>query len=326
MSEKPVTVDEFLSARKDFVKSGDILLKANRSPSTWDPEKRTVRFVMSAEVEDRDRDIILQAGLGIDEFLKNPVALMMHNSRTFPAGTWSDLEKLLNGRPKRTEGTLNVTPEGVDEDADRLARHFGVGTIRACSIGFVPKTVVKREIPEDKREAGYYWPGYEIREAELVECSPVTIPANPAALAKMAQDGIGFASELIETVLDTWAKHPQTGLLVPRAEFEAAYKQATGERTSVITPPSPEGAGNSDAPVGPREHSILRRTLDYLFRAENEAKIVAATQAAAADLEREAAEEAARKEAEAREIAELEAEAKAAEERLVSKGIWHSAA
>ena len=73
MSDKLTSIDEFLSHHKDFVKSGDVLLKASRSSSSWDPEKRSMRFVMSAEVEDRDRDIVYQDGLSIDEFLKNPV-------------------------------------------------------------------------------------------------------------------------------------------------------------------------------------------------------------------------------------------------------------
>lgn len=232
MSDNLSSIDEFLSARKDFVKSGDILVKAARAPASWNAEQRTARFTMSAEIEDRDRDIIVQAGLVIDEFLKNPVAPFQHNSWTFPIGTWKDVEKNLNGRPKRTEGTLVLVPEGTDEVADRLAKHIEAGTIRACSIGFVPKSVRRREVPEDKKDS-YYYPGYEILEAELVECSPVTIPANPAALAKSAANGNVFAREVLEEVLDNWIKNPATGLIMPRAEFEKAQKEASGNKTTV---------------------------------------------------------------------------------------------
>ena len=34
-------------------------------------------------------------------------------------------------------------------------------------------------------------------------------------------------------MLDTYAKDPATGLIVPRAEYEAAQKELTGNRTSV---------------------------------------------------------------------------------------------
>jgi hypothetical protein len=232
MSDKLTSIDEFLSHHKDFVKSGDVLLKASRSSSSWDPEKRSMRFVMSAEVEDRDRDIVYQDGLSIDEFLKNPVGFFNHRSYDRPHGKWSDIEKI-NGRPKRTEGTFTCAPEGINPVADALAADMGADLIRACSIGFRPKAVKKREIPEDKKDLPYYWPGYDILEAELLECSPCTIPSNPAALAKAASGGNTLARELIEEVLDNWAKSP-AGLLVPRAEFDAAYKDATGNRTVVV--------------------------------------------------------------------------------------------
>jgi hypothetical protein len=232
MSDKLTSIDEFLSHHKDFVKSGDMLLKASRSSSSWDPEKRSMRFVMSAEVEDRDRDIVYQDGLSIDEFLKNPVGFFNHRSYDRPHGKWSDIEKI-NGRPKRTEGTFTCAPEGINPAADALAADMGADLIRACSIGFRPKAVKKREIPEDKKDLPYYWPGYDILEAELLECSPCTIPSNPAALAKAASGGNTLARELIEEVLDNWAKSP-AGLLVPRSEFDAVYKDATGNRTVVV--------------------------------------------------------------------------------------------
>jgi hypothetical protein len=232
MSDKLTSVDEFLNARKDFVKSGDVLVKASSAGSTWDPEKRSMSFVMSAEVEDRDRDIVYQSGLTVDEFLKNPVGFFNHRSYGRPHGTWSDIQKI-NGRPKRTEGKFTCAPEGVNPDADALALDMGAGLIKACSIGFRPKAVKKREIPDDKKDLPYYWPGYDILEAELLECSPCTIPSNPAALAKAAASGNVIARELIEEVLDNWHKDPATGLLMKRSDFEAAHKDATGNRISV---------------------------------------------------------------------------------------------
>ncbi len=69
--------------------------------------------------------------------------------------------------------------------ADRLAIHFAAGSVRACSIGFMPTSIERREVPEDE-QGGYFYPGYMIHSAELYECSPCTVPANPAALAKAA--------------------------------------------------------------------------------------------------------------------------------------------
>jgi hypothetical protein len=255
-----VSIDEFMSARKDFVKGSNVVMKASKAPASWDPKARSARFVMSAEVEDRDRDIIMQAGLDLDEFLKNPVAPFAHRSTDFPIGTWSEIEKNLTGRPKRTEGTLNIVPDGIDGVADRLAFHIAAGTIRACSVGFVPRTVERREVPEGMNKP--FSPGYRILDAELVECSPVMIPSNPAALAKSAAEGDVLAKEIIEQVLDEWVKHPETGLIMPREEFERAHKVATGERTSVVASPPPIDVGHDSPPSEAR--SLLRRALDLL--------------------------------------------------------------
>jgi hypothetical protein len=238
-----IPVDQYRDERKAYVRDDGAVMKAHRgSPGTWDKTKRTVDFVMSAEVEDRDRDIILQAGLNIDKFVgDNPIALPMHMHRAMPIGKWANVTKNLTGRPKRTEGTLQLVPEGVNAAADEIAQHIDFGTLRACSIGFIPSKVKRRKVPEEKADEPYYYPGYEIEESELLECSVVNIPANPAALAKHAERGNAYARELIEEVLDCWAKHPETGLIIPRAEFEKAAKTASNGAVSVSVS-VPEGA------------------------------------------------------------------------------------
>jgi len=332
MADHFVSVDEYLSARAPFVKSGDVLVKAARAPASWNDETRTARFVMSAEVEDRDRDIVYQAGLDLTGFLANPVAPWSHRSGEFPVGTWSNIEKLLNGRPKRTEGDLTLVPKGVDGVADRLAFHIANGSIKACSIGFVPKEVRRRA----KEEGQDGWTGYDILSAEMVECSPCVVPSNPAALAKSAHEGDVIAREIIEEILDTWTKNPATGLIVPRADFESAYKQASGERTSITAPPmeaapvtdtqatdgpaaavTPPLAAEAESLTRPQARSLIRRALDLVFGEENEAQITAALQAQAADDEREAAKEAER----AAQKQALAGRLAAAEARLAAKGI-----
>ena len=116
MPDNLISVDEYLNARKDHTK-GDCVIKAGRG--TWDPQSRSATFIISTEEEDRDRDIIHQVGLDTDEFSKNPVAFFAHNSYSFPIGKWSDVTKILNGRPKRTEAKLNLVKEGGDGQADR---------------------------------------------------------------------------------------------------------------------------------------------------------------------------------------------------------------
>jgi phage head maturation protease len=245
-----VSVDEFMDSRKAFVRDDGSVVKAvrNGGPKSWDPKARTVEFIMSAEIEDRDNDIIVQAGLNIERFIgENPVALPMHNHRALPIGKWTNVTKNLTGRPRRTEGKLHLMPEGVSQVADEIAAHFDFGSLKACSIGFLPSKVKRREVDEAKANDPTYYPGWMIEEAELLECSVVNIPANPAALAKHAAFGNTYAKEMLEEVLDNWAKHPETGLLIPRSEFEDAWHKATHGRKLIQVPDSQNGGTYSVA-------------------------------------------------------------------------------
>ena len=264
MASKRVSIDEFLGSRgyggverKHFARDSGVIIKAARvveKAPKFDKEAGTMRFVMSAEVEDRDRDIVLQSGLNTTEFEKNPVAPWSHRAGDPPVGTWSDIQKQLGGRPKRTEGTLTLVKG--DEMADRLAVHFEAGSVRACSIGFMPLAIERREVPEDQ-QGSYFYPGYMILEAELYECSPCCVPANPAALAKAAAAGDVLARELIEEVLDTWSI--EKGLIVPRKAFEDAHRGAAPAKSTVVFDgktfevKAGEGGAPILAPVEPSE-------------------------------------------------------------------------
>lgn len=233
-----ISPDEYRDKRKDFCRSDGTVLKAValKAPPSWDPEKRTARFIMSTEDPDRDRDIVIQAGIDLANFLKNPVALYRHYSQ-FPIGNWTGLSLISAGRPRRTEGDLNFLAEGTDEDADRCARHVAAGSLKAVSIGFIPKKLRQRE-----RDTDSVWPGYEILESELVECSLCTIPAQPGALAKMADEDAKLARLEIEEILDTWARDPVNGLLVPRKDYEAAYKVVSAKAFADLIPKTSEPA------------------------------------------------------------------------------------
>lgn len=245
MATKRVSIEEYLAskgyggvARKNFALDSGVILKGTpldlgvcdalleKAGRSFDKEKGTIAFVMSAEIEDRDRDIVVQEGLDTAQFEKNPVAPWGHNARDMPVGKWSDLTKNLTGRPKRTEGILTLTM--ADPQAARLASHFEAKSIRACSIGFMPKEIERRDVPDDQ-QGSYFYPGYMIHSADLYECSPCSIPANPAALAKAAADGDVMARETIERVLDTWTI--REGVIMPKKAFEDA---ADTGRTLVV--------------------------------------------------------------------------------------------
>lgn len=230
---KRVSADEAQSKRKEFLKdtaSGMALLKGFKAPPSWDKENRSARFIMTSEAVDRYADIVIQSGIDIENFLKNPTALMFHNSRNWPIGNWSDVTKILSGRPKRTEGNLNFLPEGVDEDADRAARHVAAGSIRTVSIGFIPDWAEVDFILDDDED---WTGGFRFNKSELIECSLVPIPANPQALVKDAAGDFKLARDMIEDVLDTYAKTPE-GLLIPLDEYRAKHMDLIGNRSSIV--------------------------------------------------------------------------------------------
>lgn len=227
---KKATADEARAKRKDHVASrgnSEIVVKGFRSPKSWNESDRSAVFTMTSETEDRYGDIVVQSGLNTDRFMENPVGLLFHNSRTWPCGNWSNVTKLLNGRPKRTEGTLAFLPEGTDEDADRAARHVAAGVLRTVSIGFAPDWEQVEFILDDD---GDWTGGFRFNTSELLECSLVPIPAQPDALVKDAGGDLKLARDLIEDVLDNYVRSPE-GLLLPMDEYRAKHLDLVGNQS-----------------------------------------------------------------------------------------------
>lgn len=229
---KRVSADEVQNKRKSQTKSvagGMAVVKGLTSPRTWDDEKRNAKFIMTTEQVDRYGDIVGQAGMDLKNFEQNPQGLLFHNSRSWPVGQWSDITKVLSGRPKRTEGVLNFLPEGVDVDCDRAANHVKHGTIKTVSIGFIPDWEEVDAVLDDNED----WIGFRFNKSELIECSLVPVPANPGALVKDARGDDVLARNLVEDVLDTWTRTPE-GLLIPIKEYEQLHFEMGGNKTSII--------------------------------------------------------------------------------------------
>lgn len=265
-NDNEVSVDEFLAKRKGVTTPDGHVLKGviqtdekGNAPTSFDKNAGTIRMTMTTDQEDRDKDIVKQEGLDLKEFLKNPAAPFAHNSRDFPVGQWKDVKAELGGKVKRHEGTLALTKG--DPVGDRLLIHFEAGSVRACSIGFAPKTIRRREQEADS----YKYPGYEILSAELYECSPCLIPANPGALAKAAEAHGILPAEFLAEILDTWKA--VDGLLVPRKAFEEERaKHAVGKTFSFQgTSFKAQDNGLSVIVKADREESGLLRRLGKLF-------------------------------------------------------------
>ena len=225
-----ISVDEIMSKRKDLQSGTASIVKAIKTPSSWDKQNRTASFVMNAQAKDRYGDIVMTAGIDTADFEKNPVALLFHNSRTWPIGTWSDLQKVTSGRPPRLEGKLNLLPEGGPvKEVDECAWMIANGGVRGCSIGFMPDWDNYELILD---EEGTWDGGIRFLASTLLEASVCSLPASPQSLIKNAPS-MSMAREFIEDILDNYTKTPE-GLILPRSEYEAAHKEISGNPTSVV--------------------------------------------------------------------------------------------
>lgn len=218
-----VSIDEFIGKRKLSTHDG-VVYRAAKKTKTFDAATRSATFVMTDETVDSYGDIVKAKGANLDRFEANPICLLNHRSDLI-LGTWPTVER----KPKALVGKAVLASEGTAPHVDMAYNLLSQDILRGASIGFMP-TKVERRLDDDGEPM---W-SYIIHEWELYECSIVSIPANPAALAKSVKEGNMLARDLLEEVLDTYTKTP-AGLIVPIEEYEAAHKDATGDKTTVLT-------------------------------------------------------------------------------------------
>ena len=127
-------------------------------------------FVMSTPDVDRMGDIVEQ-DWNLKHFRKNPIALFAHNNE-MPIGVWKKVKVVED----TLIGTLELAAEGTSSLIDRLRKLIEQRILRAVSVGFYPKEA--EPLDPDKP-----WNGYRLWKNELMECSLVSVPANPYAVS-----------------------------------------------------------------------------------------------------------------------------------------------
>lgn len=143
-------------------------------------DKENYRLTMVASTQDVDRhgDTVMQAGWDIKPYLKNPVILNSHNY-------YDATEVIARAENTRIEGKgkkAKLVQEWVfavneNPKAKIIFDLYAGKFLHASSVGFIPRKFA--ENPDGSRN----W--YVIEEAELLEVSAVSVPANAAAtLAK----------------------------------------------------------------------------------------------------------------------------------------------
>jgi HK97 family phage major capsid protein/HK97 family phage prohead protease len=136
---------------------------------------KSAEFVLSDATPDRFGDIVEVDGWEFANFIKNPVALFSHRA-DFPIGTWANIRK----QDKALRGNLILAPKGISPRIDEIRGLVEAGILRAVSVGFKP--LASRPVDPTRNDPFGMTPQIYTK-SELVECSLVSIPANPNALA-----------------------------------------------------------------------------------------------------------------------------------------------
>lgn len=131
----------------------------------------TYSFLASSENVDSYGDVVVQKGISLKRFKKNPIILYQHNHDA-PIGT---------GKAYHTDEGLKVdvklAPPGVSSIVDTVRGLIEANILKAVSIGFSPVEW------EPIRDVDDQFTGFKFLKSLLHEISVVSIPANDEALA-----------------------------------------------------------------------------------------------------------------------------------------------
>jgi HK97 family phage prohead protease len=193
-------------------------------------DQRQVKVVCSTGKPDRSGDVVVQRGIDLDAYRKNPIVLWNHSADVPIA---SSIEIDVKG--DQLQATVQFPPEGEDEDSDWVYGKIKAGIVNATSIGFIPKSYS----PLNPKEP---WSGYRFDTSELLEFSFVSVPANSGCLIV----GRSVYNDVELPLLPSLAKSAPCGavdeshefnqdnasVLVPRSVLEEAFRLAKTPRTT----------------------------------------------------------------------------------------------
>lgn len=138
-----------------------------------DKDLGTLEAIFSTQDVDRHGDVVLQDGWDLSNFKKNPVILNSHNYGDAAEVIGKASQVKIDG--KKLVGKITFA---VNENpkAKVIFDLYAGGFLNAFSVGFIPTKF------KENKDGTKDW--YTIEEAELLEVSAVSVPANARALAK----------------------------------------------------------------------------------------------------------------------------------------------
>ncbi len=203
---------------KKYLASAVVKALSDATASATD-ESGTFEVIISTEDVDRHGDVVRVDGWDTTNYMNNPVVLCNHEWWDLPVGMCTEL---------RTEGNKLIAkgkfaPADANPKAQMVRKLYDLGMMRATSVGFIPVTIEEGNI---------------ITQAELLEFSFVTVPANPNALSIATEKGMNI--ERMKTL----------GLIV-EAKEEGGEAQTGETPTETVETPvvAPETATDDATPA-----------------------------------------------------------------------------
>jgi HK97 family phage prohead protease len=144
--------------------------------------ERVLRFIITDDSIDRDREILTADGWEFDNYKKNPVFLWAHDYRQPPIG------KAINLFQEGGQTFIDVEfpTKETYPFADTVYKLYKEGYLNATSIGFIGKEY----LPDAQNNVVL------ITKKEMLEGSAVPVPANPNALQTAKEKGVINDQEL----------------------------------------------------------------------------------------------------------------------------------
>jgi HK97 family phage prohead protease/HK97 family phage major capsid protein len=166
-------------------------------------------FVMSDGSIDRMGDVIEPRGWQLDHFKSHPIALFNHDSDQV-IGKWADVR--VEGGQLR--GRLELADEGTSPLVDTVRKLTEQKILRAVSVGFRP--VERAPLTED---ADKYFGPFRFTKSELLECSLVSVPANPNALS--TAKSLGLPGDIVAEIFRKPAMEDRSRITGKSAKYLA---------------------------------------------------------------------------------------------------------
>lgn len=130
-----------------------------------------ITFILNDENVNRYGYRVLTSGIDLTNFLKNPIALFMHQRATWtlPIGKWTNVRK------EGSKLLADIEFDEQDEFAMDIKRKVEQDIFNACSMGFDPKETSSLGIMDGQTLE-------TVTKCELLEASIVDIPGNGNAV------------------------------------------------------------------------------------------------------------------------------------------------